>query len=339
MPQDLSSYIQNSNRILITSHISPDADAISSSLLVALTLKLNFPVKVIRLVLEEKPAQDLSFLSGYEEIEFGLLSDVVVSFKPELLIITDANSFPRVCRKNFEMLEKSLAALGAKIVIFDHHELDGAIQSDLLINDKRPATAEQVYATLFTDLNLKKPDGYAETTLLGIISDTQRYRFDHPGHRKTFAIVSDLLDAGASVERLEARTEQYTTAELHIMSQLLANISNSGKGYTFSYISDELAAKYASEIDYIALKNTTEEFVNRYIKYFEGNKWGFVVYPETASGSGWWGVSFRALTGSRDVAALAKQLGGGGHKSAAGAKIQAETAKKALEKVVGAAES
>jgi bifunctional oligoribonuclease and PAP phosphatase NrnA len=335
--EELKELLESSVRVLITSHIAPDPDAVTSTLLVGGTLAENYPNKEVQMVLEERPLRSLDFLEGYDLLKIKPLALAVEEFEPDLMIIVDANSLSRVSRQGAEQAREYLKKNNPKLVILDHHEEAGAEASDVFINNKRPATAEEVYHLFFEQLRLKKPKGYAKTTLLGIISDTQRHRFDHPGYRETYRIVSDLLDAGASIEKLEALAEQYNKDELLALSHYAANITNSGQGYTYSFVGDDFIAEWQSGgKNNTDMKNACEEFANRYLKSFEGNKWGFVISPEPLSGPDWWGVSFRALSGSRDVAAIAQQLGGGGHRSAAGAKIQSKTVQEAIEQVIAA---
>ena len=337
--QDINKFaqlIEESQRILITSHISPDPDAVSSVLLLGSTLKQNYPDKQVTMVMEEEPLSDLSFLRGYNLLKFAPLDQTIKDIDPDLFIIVDANSYGRVARNKAEQIRSYITKRRGEIktAIIDHHELDGREDTDVFINNKRPATAEEIYTLCFEQMQLEKPEGYAETTLLGIMSDTQRHRFDHPGHRETYRIVSDLLDAGASIEKLESKLEHYNKNELEVIAHLAANITSQG-GYTYSFIADEFMKDWQAQNKPITdLKNASELFVNIFIRSFEGNSWGFIIYPELIAGPQWWGVSFRSVSGGRDVAKLANKLGGGGHKPAAGAKIEAGNVIEAIEKVV-----
>lgn len=326
--------IQDSKRILITSHISPDPDAISSVLLLGRTLRANFPGKDIKMVFEEQPNRDLNFLEGYGEIDFLNLLQMAKKFMPELFIILDANRYDRISRADGQKLHQFIESNNVQTTIIDHHEEAGRDDSDFFINNKRPATAEEIYVLLFEQLKLKKPTGFAEAALLGIISDTQRHRFDHPGYRETFRIISDLLDAGASIEKLENKLEKYNKNELDVLCHLVMNITDGGKGYTYSFIDDQFTKKWlATNKPYADLKKGCELFSNQFIRNFEGNGWGFIVYPDVISGPGYYGVSFRSLSGVKDVSAIARQLGGGGHIPAAGARIEAKNLEAVVQKV------
>jgi phosphoesterase RecJ-like protein len=337
--QVLKQLIEKSDKILITSHIAPDPDAVSSALLLGRTLKQNYPGKKINIALEEKPLTDLSFLAGYNEIELGNVWQKLNDLNPDLFIVVDANTYNRVSRSEAEQIRQYATERKTtlKTAVIDHHELDGKDDTDIFINTKRPACAEEIYALCFEQMDLKKPDGYAETALLGIISDTQRHKFDHPGYRETYRITADLLDAGASIEKLETRLEHYTKYELEVINHLAGNIVDSGEGYTYTFVSDELCKSWKELNKPLAdLKNGVEFFVSRIIRNFENNHWGFVVYPDYVAGDSCWGVSFRAVSGVKDVSALARQLGGGGHKPAAGAKVQAQGVGQVLQKVKAA---
>lgn len=334
--KELNQLIGGAEKILITSHISPDPDSVSSVLLLGRALKENFQDKEIVMVMEEEPLGDLSFLRGYGLLKFAPLNQTLIDLEPDLFVIVDANSYGRVARTEGEEIRSFVAKRHneLKTAIIDHHELEGREDVDVFINNKRPATAEEVYVLCFEEMHLKKPEGYAEMALLGIVSDTQRHRFDHPGYRETYRIVSDLLDAGASIEKLESKIEKYNKNELDAISHLAANITDSNRGYTYSFIGDDFSEKWqTSDKPYADLKNGCELFSNQFIRNYEGNDWGFIIYPDAISGPNYYGVSFRSLSGIKDVSVIANKLGGGGHKPAAGAKIEAKSVQEAIQKV------
>ncbi|HEX5395117.1 MAG TPA: DHH family phosphoesterase [Candidatus Saccharimonadales bacterium] len=326
--------IEKSGKILVTSHISPDPDAISSTLLLGNTLKVNFPDKKIEMVLEEHPARMLEFLEGYGDIKFEPVLGAAKKLSPDFFILLDAPSFDRSSRHDGDKLRSYLEKQRTKTAIIDHHEQHGKDNTDIYINNRRPATAQEVYELLFENLGLKKPVGFSQTALLGIISDTARHKFDNPVHRDTYRVVSDLLDDGASIEHLESRMGRYDTGQLSVLNHLIGNIKDSGEGYTYSYITDEFAAEWLARgkpLD--SFKLGFEEFTNGFLKNFENNDWGFAAYKEIVGADGFYGVSFRALSGTQDVSKIAHRLGGGGHKPAAGAKFKAASINDAIAKI------
>lgn len=329
--------VESSEKILITSHISPDPDAISSTLLLADTLKANFEDKDIKAVLEEKPNQDLSFLHNYGSLIFDSLIEQINASAIDLIIIVDANKFERVSRQDWENLCRIVRDKDIKTAVIDHHEDSDKDETDVFINHRAPAAAQEIYTLLFEKLRLNKPEGYAQTAMLGIISDTRRFKYYNSMHRQTFQIVSELIEAGANIEDLENRLSRYNKQQLAIVSELLKNAATPEDGYSYSLIDDSFARKWQDEGKSIDdYKSGCEIFVNQYIRNLDKNLWGFVIYPDLVSGFGNYTVSFRALHGSKDVSVLAQSMGGGGHKSAAAGKFQANSIEDALDKVIKA---
>lgn len=331
----LKSLIDASERILITSHISPDADAISSLLLCGTAIKANFANKKVVMNAEEL-TDGLDFLNSYGSIQVQPLVTALKQTKPQLVIIVDAMNLGRCTRGDVDEVRETVKELGASIVIIDHHEPVEIETGAVYINQSSPAAVQDVYQVFFEQLEYRKPDGYAETAMTGILSDTARFQYDNPRHRETFRITSDLLDAGASIELLENRARRYTRDEITVLGELSFNIEV-GEGFSYSYVSDNFtrkwleAGKTADEF-----KRACEVFVSGFIRNIGNNKWGFIVYPDLSGGEGRYSVSLRSLGAARDVAAIARKLGGGGHKPAAGAKFTADSVGDAVNKVLAA---
>jgi len=328
LTQQFQSLVKAANRILVTSHISPDPDAVCSVLLMGRTLQANFPDKQIQMVLEENTSQDLSFLGGYSEIKFAPVFEAASDFKPDLVVIVDGNSLARVSRNKTDELSKLIHEhLKSKVAVIDHHPDDGSFQGDIYINEGKSSTAQQIYELCFEQLDFQKPEGYAKTALLGILRDTSRFKYDNPDYKNTFRIVSQLIEAGASIEQLEFRLNRFTKDELVVLAHLLENATDNGKGYTYSFIDDQFAKDWQSDVKPdMDLKAGCDIFTNQYLRNLDNNFWGFVVYPELLSEPISYSASFRSVSGGVDVSQIAAKLGGGGHKQAAGAKnIRAES--------------
>jgi phosphoesterase RecJ-like protein len=167
----LQELIESNDKILITSHISPDPDAVSSLLLTGVAINANFPQKKVAMVLEEEPVM-LKFLDGYNEIIFQNIAEAVKEQLPDLIILLDGNNFDRVSRHDGDKVRQLIADRQIKTVIIDHHELTGRDDADILINRHDPATAQTAYELLFKDLGLNQPAMAAQTALTGYYADT-----------------------------------------------------------------------------------------------------------------------------------------------------------------------
>jgi len=334
MEKTLHNLILSSQNILITSHISPDPDAVCSSLLLAQTLQLNYPNKEVNINLEELP-EGLKFLKSHERIHNKPLNDALRTFRPELFIILDANSFARCTRAGAEVVKKYIQSHNERIktVIIDHHEPEDRDEVDLFIHENSPANTQIIYSLFLEKLGLKKPKDYARITLLGIVSDTSRFLYDNPAHRDTFRVVSDLLDAGASIEALANRLSRYSVSQMKVFGELANNVSTD-KDYAYAFISEKFKNEWISSgKSPKELKNGAEIFVSNYLRNIDDMLWGFIAYPELLGEDNIYGVSFRAQSGIRDVSEIARKLGGGGHKPAAGAKVKAKNVEEAIAMV------
>jgi bifunctional oligoribonuclease and PAP phosphatase NrnA len=335
MQEQLAKLIESADKILVTSHTAPDPDALCSALLLGVTLAKNYPDKTINVSLEEKPSRSLDFLPSYQSIKFGALDDQVHEFAPDLLIITDANRYDRCTRLGGNAINKYVNEHKdtLKTVIIDHHEPDDQDHSDLYINQGSPSVTQDVFELCFDQLGLEKPEGYEVIAMLGIIADTARFKYDNPRHRETFKVVSELLDAGASIEQLENRLNQYSLDQMKVLAELANNLTSEGD-YSYTFVSDAFAKGWQEQGKAIEdFKVGCEIFTNDFIRNIDSRTWGFVIYQDLSAGWQVYGVSLRSVGPARDVSAIVLKLGGGGHKASAGAKIKADSAEAAIDLV------
>jgi phosphoesterase RecJ-like protein len=332
MQEKFLSLISESKKIFITSHVSPDPDAVCSVLLLANTLRENMPEKEVLICLEEQPAKDVSSLSGYDQIKFDPLLPIIESFSPDLFVMLDANNFERVSRKDGIQIRTQVVQHAVKTVVIDHHEPEGKDEVGLYINDGCPATVQNIYELCFNELKLKKPDGYGDIAMLGILDDTGRFLYENPRHKQTLDIVNELIDSGVSIETLWNRLSRYTKDQLEVIAELIRNtvVDN---GYTYSFLTDDFCSKWRPNSRPAQLKSAVDWFKDNFLRSIADNTWGFVVYKYPSEMENEYSVSFRAINGTKDVAELARKLSGGGHKAAAGGRVEAGSVSGAIQKV------
>ena len=327
--------IESADRILVTSHISPDPDATASLLLMGTTLQKNFKDKKIAMVLEEEPVGLESF-DGYQEVEFGPIIDALRNHQSDLVILLDGNNFSRFSRADGDKIRGYVKERGLKTIIIDHHQPDGKDEVDLYINQESPATVQDVYELLFDKLELEKPGGYARTTMLGLYADTGGFAYENRRHKDTLKLADSLISAGVSVEEINNLINQYTNDDLLVLAELAANVKHED-GYNYSYIRDEFIDEWiGSGKTGAQLHKGTEAFVNDFVRNIGGRKWGFITYRNTLERGDTYSVSLRSLGNMKDVSRVAVALGGGGPRPAAGAKFEAASVEDAVAKVKAA---
>lgn len=333
MADELRSLIESADRILITAHISPDPDAISSVSLLNQALSKTYPDKKVAAVLEEEPS-GLDFIGGYQDLKFGPVYEQLQAFKPNLFILLDGNNYERVSRQDGQKIRDYIKTNGIATVIIDHHEELGKDDVDVFINNQSPACAQDVYEIGFNELGLSEPAGAAQIAMVGFYADTGGFIYMKAGQQDLlFDFAKTLVGKGAKVEKVKNQLETYSKDDLKVLQELMANIQQT-KDYSYSYLADSFVdAWLASGNSQAQLQKGTNLFLNDYIRNIEGRAWGFITYKNTLEGTDRYSVSFRAQGGTQDVAAIAVKLGGGGHKPAAGAKIDAKSASEAIASV------
>jgi bifunctional oligoribonuclease and PAP phosphatase NrnA len=322
---NLKSLIKESDKILITAHISPDGDSVCSTVLLQQILKLNFLDKSVLVSMEEKP-YDLEFIHGYSEIKFQPLSLSLNEFKPDLLIILDSNGLHRITRDPMSA-EKMFAGRDFKVAVIDHHE-GSEIKADIYINNWSSAVTLDIYDIFINQLGYKKPENYAQTALTGIYTDTGGFIHSIRNNDRVFEVVPKLIADGADLEKIVNSLNQLNENDIEILKDLINNTGYEAD-YTYSYVTDDLATLKNHQ----SIVRASEIFRSQFLRNINGRPWGFIVSRDVLAEGRIYSVSFRALMGTKDVAKIAAGLGGGGHKPAAGAKFEASSVKEALEKV------
>ena len=186
-------------RIVITTHIKPDADALGSSLgLAGYLLKLGHQVSVITptnypefLYWMEGNEHVVIFNEGNEEKSSYLVQNADVIF------CLDFSSLHRIGQ-----LGNFVRQSEAKKVLIDHH-LDPEDFADFVLwSTEAAATSELVFDFIeLLDDKERITRGMAEALYAGIMTDTGNFR--HPSTSpRVHIIVAELMELGADVSRV-----------------------------------------------------------------------------------------------------------------------------------------
>jgi phosphoesterase RecJ-like protein len=329
----LKGLLDSAKSILITSHIGPDGDSISSTLLLLKILKLNYAAKEVNAVAEERP-YGLDFLDGLSEIKIQPLPDALNELIPDLLIILDANTVSRVTRHP-EAARRYIKERNLKTIIIDHHEPAGIEDNELYINNSSPAVTLDIYEIFLQKLGMKKPDGYAQIAVTGIYTDTGGFVNRNLNYRKTFDVLPELIEAGADIEKVANNLSRMSGKGYGLFKLFIDNMELETE-YAFTYLPDGILDSKPQTIE--AVKQAADLVRSGFLRTIGQRNWGFIVYEDVLAPEHTYSVSFRAISDTRDVSAIARRLGGGGHKPAAGAKIEASSVKEAMAAVKRAIE-
>ena len=299
--------ISRPQRIVITTHIKPDADALGSSLgLANYLISKGHHVQVIT------PTNYPSFLNwmyGNDGVlifkDGGEQQSAELVANADLIFCLDFSSLKRI-----EELGALVQQSPARKVLIDHH-LDPEDFADFTLwNTNAAATAELVYELIkqLDDLDKITP-AIADCLYAGIMTDTGSFKHSSTSSN-VHRIVADLIDRGANIS---------------VVSKLIYDNNSLSRLKLIGFaLADRLTVFDNLKVAYITLSN---EDLNRF-NYETGDTEGLVNYALSIKGIAMAAIiieredkvklSFRSF-GDVAVNDLArKYFNGGGHKNAAG---------------------
>ncbi len=287
--------IRESKTIVLACHVNPDGDALGSLLSLALALK---PLgKEVTCLSEDGVPDILRFLPGSDLI---LRSTDIPSF--DLALVVDSGELSRVGEQVRPMVSRAKRAVN-----IDHHVVAGTFGDVRVLDSGSASTAEIIYDLLQT-LQIPLTPEIATCLFTGIITDTGSFRFQNvkPG---TLRVAALLVEAGASPPVISENVfENKTFAGTRLLGHALSSLSQSPDGrVVWAHIT---AADFRS---LGAIDAETEGVVN-YVRGIRGAEVG-LLFREMDNGR--IRVSLRSRE-SVNVAELAQEFGGGGHRMASG---------------------
>jgi phosphoesterase RecJ-like protein len=303
----LKSIIDNaSNKIIITTHKSPDGDAIGSSLGLYFYLK-NFINDVHIIVPDEYP----SFLNWMPESNAIKIFEHTPTACEQLinesthLFALDYNSLKRIGN-----ISTPFASSNAQKIVIDHHQQPDDFADFYYVDDTCCSTAQLVVELIEEMQHLHYINKEAANCLYtGIMMDTGSFKFPSTTF-KTHQIIADLIKAGAEnalIHQLVYDTSSYD--RLQLLGYALFKKMNYFKTYNASliYLDKEELARFNYQ------KGDTEGLVNYPLSVKEIKLSAFFSEKD-----GMIKCSFRSK-GTFDVNQFARShFNGGGHKNAAG---------------------
>jgi phosphoesterase RecJ-like protein len=305
MPLDWAPFVELVRRhrsFLLTTHIRPDGDGLGSML--ALSEALRQLSKEVQLIIASILPPRYQFLDPDGRI---------ARFTPpgeawrqvEAVVVLDTGTWSQL--GDFGPFLRTLPA--AKAVI-DHHPTQDDLGGLRLVDTTAEATGRLVFEAI-TALGVPLTETAAEALFAAVSTDTGWFRHSNTT-AATFTLVAELMRCGARPDFLyEHIFEQNTVARLRLMARVLERLRVVADGQVaYSEIRrDDYAATGATPQD-------TEDLVN-YTRSVAGVEVGLFFMEQPRGGVK---VSFRSRV-RVDVARLAEQFRGGGHRRAAGAVI------------------
>lgn len=309
--KEVRDILESSNRIIITTHVVPDGDAIGSVIAVAdyLSLKGKKPF----IINHSETPDNLQFLDKKNLIRVFLKNEkenANLINEADLIIILDTNEFFRT-----KSMEPYIAKSPAKKICIDHHTgLNPESYAASISNTEYPSNCSILYDFIKDDSEKYLTQEIASALYVGIMTDTGSFR--HPRtDADVFIMCADLIRKGADPVKLYEDVYATTTMEnLKLSARFIESLE--------FYFDNTVVVGTVTQEDFNSLGLDIQhiEGFTSIIMNIIGIKLGVVLVELKDNIK----VSFRSK-GEILVNNLAKEFAGGGHKNAAGANVKDTT--------------
>ncbi len=308
---EIAGRLRAAQRIALVTHLDPDADAIGSTLGLALALQA-LGKQVVALCDDAVPAE-LRFLPGAHLFVDRLPPD----FAPDLLVALDSSDTERLGKAATLLLEA-----GLPVINVDHHATNLRFGVLNLVETECAATAELILHLIEALGTALTPD-VATCLMAGLVGDTRSFSTAQVTPA-TLRAAAQLAEAGADLFAITERVLNTTSVEaLRQLGLALSTLRFEG-GVVWTTIPYD--AKHPNNPDSSPRRGIASLLLQAREAAISA------VFTEQADGRV--EVSMRARPGY-NVAELALALGGGGHPLAAGCTLEAPL-EEAVRRVVEA---
>ena len=306
-------HLQGAERVIVIPHKNPDGDALGSvSAICDYLVEHNVTPEIFCATPVEEKYTFLNHILSVTN-DPSIFSDESI----KTIVVVDSGDL------GYAGVAQYLKNRSFRIVNIDHHPTNEQYGEWNLVIPTASSTTEIIYH-YFKMNSIAITPNRATALLTGLITDTDN--FSNPATTiHSLNIASELMLRGGSLKSIKPLTAQNKTLRsLKLWGVVLSRLTrdeNTGITYTYLKLSDlEKAGVGESESEGIAnfLSNLGQDSVSLILKETEDGK---------IKGS------FRTTSDATDVSLLAKKLGGGGHKKAAGFTIGG-TIEEALKKIL-----
>jgi len=300
--KEILAEIKKAKKILVNCHRGPDSDSVGSA--TALAKILEKMDKDVTIICPSDVPEDLNFL-GTDKIKRVDFSNFDFSLY-DLFLAIDSSTISMVTGTK-ETLKPEI-----KIIVIDHHVSNEGFGSINLIDSKMTSTGELLYK-IFQDWDIAISKDIAQSLLTGIIGDTGSFQYQNVGS-STLRAAADLIDIGADKDEIIKNIyRNINFRELQLWGKFIENMEVDTE---FNFVWG--AVPLALFKEYGEPNSVKEDVANIFFPIVKGTNFGMVMVEIEEKVLS---ISFRARS-DFDVSEIAKHLGGGGHKAAAGARIE-----------------
>ena len=284
--------LTNCNEVTISGHINPDGDSIGSCFALALSLKKMG--KKVNVLLDPYP-------SKYNIIPGRKLWVPSLSEPTEVFVAVDCASLDRLGST------KAVFDSAKLTVCIDHHLTNEGFADVNFIEPEASSTSEMIYTIVHKMVELDRE--IASAIYAGMVSDTGGFRYNATG-RATMEIAAALMELGIPFTDIyNELMHMQRFAAKKTLGLALSNCEQYMDGRVVcTYITLEMLAE-------IGANPSDLDGVVEHLMSTRGAVIAVLIYEKTAYKK----VKISLRSNGPNMGKIATDLGGGGHKMAAGA--------------------
>lgn len=294
--------MQDKQHILLITHVNPDGDAVGA--LLGLGLYWEQQGYQVTMVAPTSLPEYTLRLKSVERIQVYSQTPALPALA-EIVVLVDTGDVNRIAR----IYEEQAEYLATRpLLVIDHHATNTGEGIVNLVDPSLSSTCELLYRLLRAWDGRITP-GIATALLMGITTDTQSFKTSNttPSALRTAAALIELGADRDLIMRDVYSNIRFETAKL--LSLALAELRRDGL-IAWTHVSQSMLHSTGA-------KDEASEEVTEYLANLGGFR-ATVLFKERKDGA--IKVSLRSGPGV-DVASVAQQFGGGGHRQAAGATL------------------
>lgn len=296
---DIARRLGACKKVLVSTHISPDSDAIGSSFALALALRL-LGIEVVVYLFDVFPERMEPFRAGVSPIHS------IPEKEFDAFVGLDAATANRL-GDDFELLLKR-ASLTFNL---DHH-VSNSNWAEINYVDCEAAASAQIVFSLIKELGVSVDTEMANLLYAGLADDTGSFRYSNV-NEKVFMCAAEIVRCGAQPERVSNWLYYSVPArvmQLRALAMEVTNIILDGQ-VGMVIVTKEM-------LDRCGATAQDSEGIIDDVRALRGTI-GAVFMRETDDG---WKLSLRSKASCLNVQDIAAVFGGGGHYAAAGCRMR-----------------
>lgn len=301
--------LQEAPRVVVVTHIRPDADAIGSATALARALRSLGKEVIVQIGQPHPFPENLHCIPGAGEVQLGdeLHDDALV-------VTVDCASLDRT-----GMLADAIAA-APQVLVIDHHVTNPGFGHHNFVADAESTTT--LLRDVLTHLGVPLDYELAYCLYAGLVTDTGSFKWGTP---RMHTLAAELMEFGLDPRQISMDLmDRISATDLHHLGKIMSGVQiREAHGH-------HVAVLVADATDNERMSQPAIETVIDYVRVLQGTDIG-VVLKEMHPG--FWSVSLRSS--GTDVSKVASRLGGGGHEPAAGYSA-AGSAEEVVDKLIDA---